>query len=155
MSTPSHIVVAERVVAAPHELIFELIADPANQPQWDGNGNLAEAAPGQRVHGCGDMFVMRITSDKLRENHVVEFEEGRLIAWCPASPGEPPAGHLWRWELLPLEDGTTRVRHTYDWTRLSDPARVQRAQQNTSAALDASIQRLAKLAERTSGEPPK
>lgn len=155
MSASSQVVVAERVIAAPHALIFELIADPAQQPRWDGNSNLAEASPGQRVHGSGEVFVMRITSDKLRENHVVEFEEGRLIAWCPASPGERPAGHLWRWELLPLADGTTRVRHTYDWTRLSDPARLQRAQQNTSAALDASMQRLAELAERTSGEPPK
>lgn len=154
MSAPSRVVVADRIIAAPHAVIFELIADPAKQPLWDGNDNLAEAAPGQRVHRVGDVFVMRITSDKLRENHVVEFEEGRQIAWCPASPGTPPAGHLWRWELSPLADGTTRVRHTYDWTRLSDPARLERAQQNTSVALDASIQRLAALAERTSGEPP-
>ena len=155
MSAPSQVVMAERIIAAPHAVIFELIADPAKQPLWDGNNNLAEAAPGQRVHGIGEVFVMRVTSDKLRENHVVEFEEGHRIAWCPASPGEPPAGHLWRWELFPLADGATRVRHTYDWTRLSDPARFERAQQNTSAALDASIQRLAELAEHTSGEPPK
>ena len=74
MSAPSQVVMAERIIAAPHAVIFELIADPAKQPLWDGNNNLAEAAPGQRVHGIGEVFVMRVTSDKLRENHVVEFE---------------------------------------------------------------------------------
>lgn len=155
MSHSPRIVFAERSIAAPAGVLFELIADPARQPEWDGNNNLSDARAGQRVHGVGDVFVMRITSDKLRENHVVEFEEGHRIAWCPASPGHDPAGHLWRWELTPQADGSTVVRHTYDWTQLADPARVDRARQTTSASLDASIQRLGELAQRRSGEPPK
>ncbi|UOQ59356.1 SRPBCC family protein [Leucobacter rhizosphaerae] len=147
MEDTTRIVSAERLVAAPAEVLFELIADPARQPEWDGNDNLAEAAPGQRVHAVGEVFSMRTTSDKVRENHVVEFEEGRRIAWCPASPGAAPAGHLWRWELLPQRDGQTLVRHTYDWTHLADPARIERARANTSAGLRASIDRLAELAE--------
>ncbi len=43
------IVSATRVIAANAERIFELIADPARQPSWDGNDNLASSAPGQRV----------------------------------------------------------------------------------------------------------
>jgi uncharacterized protein YndB with AHSA1/START domain len=35
---------ASREIAAPPERIFELIADPAQQPRWDGNDNLAENA---------------------------------------------------------------------------------------------------------------
>jgi len=36
----------------------------------------------------------------------------------PADPGKAPAGHLWRWELDPIDASRTRVTHTYDWTRL-------------------------------------
>ena len=43
------VVQASRFIAAPADVIFEHIADPAKQPAWDGNDNLAEAAPGQRV----------------------------------------------------------------------------------------------------------
>ena len=71
-------------IAAPADRIFELIADPAEQPSWDGNDNLAEAATGQRVRGVGDVFLTTISQGGVRENHVVEFEEGRLIAWRPS-----------------------------------------------------------------------
>ena len=48
------VVSASREVAAGADLIFELIADPAQQPRWDGNDNLAEAAPGQRIRSVGE-----------------------------------------------------------------------------------------------------
>ncbi len=136
----------ERVVEVPPERVFALIADPAAQPRWDGNDNLAAAADGQRVRGVGDVFVMTLTRGQVRENHVVEFEEGRRIAWRPAEPGLPPPGHLWRWELEPLEDGRTLVRHTYDWSALTDPERFERARSTTPERLRASMDRLAALA---------
>jgi hypothetical protein len=73
---------------------------------------------------------------------VVEFEEGRRIAWRPAEPGRTPPGHLWRWELEPLTDGQTLVRHTYDWTELTDPSRFTRAEATTADRLRASVDRL-------------
>jgi uncharacterized protein YndB with AHSA1/START domain len=71
---------ASRDIAADAPRIFELIADPAQQPRWDGNDNLAEADGGQRVRAVGDIFVMRLTRGGVRENHVVAFNEGRRIA---------------------------------------------------------------------------
>ena len=50
---------------------------------------------------------------------MVEFEEGRRIAWRPAEPGKSPPGHLWRWELEPAGPSSTRVTCTYDWTQLT------------------------------------
>jgi uncharacterized protein YndB with AHSA1/START domain len=135
-------------IAAGPEQIFELIADPAQQPSWDGNDNLAEAAAGQRVRGVGDVFTMRLTGGAIRENHVVEFDEGRRIAWTPAEPGREPPGHLWRWELEPAGPSGTRVTHTYDWTRLTDEKRFPRARSTTAGRLQASLDRLAALAER-------
>jgi uncharacterized protein YndB with AHSA1/START domain len=146
MATESKVVEVSRDVSAPADRIFELIADPARQPSWDGNDNLSEASGGQRVRGVGDVFTMAITEGGLRENHVVEFDEGRLIAWQPSEPGAPPPGHLWRWRLEPLADDRTRVTHTYDWTRLTDEGRLRRAKATTVEKLQASVDRLAALA---------
>ena len=91
------VVSASREIVAAPERIFELIADPAQQPRWDGNDNLAEAPVGQRVRCAGEVFTMTLTHEvAIRENHVVEFEEGRRIAWWPAESGKQPPGHLWR-----------------------------------------------------------
>lgn len=144
------VVSASRDIAASPGRIFELIADPAHQPRWDGNDNLSEAPAGQRIRQAGDVFTMALTTGAVRENHVVEFEEGRRIAWRPSEPGKRQPGHLWRWELEPAGDaGTrvTRVTHTYDWTLLTDANRLPRARQTTTDRLMASIDRLAALAE--------
>ncbi len=138
---------ASREICATAERIFELIADPSQQPRWDGNDNLAEARAGQRVLAVGDVFTMTLTAGGDRENHVVEFDDGILIAWRPSEPGQEPPGHLWRWELDPLDERTTRVTHTYDWSQLTDENRVQRARETTADSLDASLAKLAELAE--------
>ena len=143
------VVSASREVAAGPGRIFELIADPAAQPRWDGNENLAVAPAGQRVRHVGDVFTMTLTRGSVRENHVVEFEEGRRIAWTPAEAGKRPPGHLWRWELEPLGSSRTRVTHTYDWTQLTDRKRLPRARATTEARLRASLDKLAALAEQS------
>ena len=142
------VVSASRTISAEPAEIFELIADPAQQPQWDGNDNLTEAPAGQRVQAVGDVFTMTTTKGHVRENHVVEFEEARLIAWRPAEPGQAPPGHLWRWELEPVGPSATRVVHTYDWTRLPDhDKRTARARATTADRLQSSVDRLAALVE--------
>lgn len=150
MTTPDEVqrvVSAVRQIAASADRIFELIADPGQQPRWDGNDNLVEAPAGQRVRAAGDVFEMRLTNGQDRENHVVEFDEGNLIAWRPAEPGKEPPGHLWRWLLEPIDQTHTRVTHTYDWSELRDESRLARARATTSQTLEASLDRLAALAE--------
>src|SRR5215213_424125 len=143
------VVSASREIAAPADKIFELIADPSLQPWWDGNDNLAEAPAGQRIRAVGDVFTMTLTMGGVRHNHTVEFDEGRLIAWLPSEPGKKPPGHLWRWQLEPVDDARTLVTHTYDWTQLTDEKRIVRARATTADKLQASIDRLAELAERS------
>jgi uncharacterized protein YndB with AHSA1/START domain len=142
------IVSASREISATPEQIFELIADPTQQPRWDGNDNLSEAPPDQRVRAVGDVFAMTTTKGHVRENHVVEFAEGHRIAWRPAEPGHEAPGHLWRWELEPIDESRTRVTHTYDWTQLTDENRIPRARATTADKLQASLDRLAALVER-------
>jgi len=147
MSDRTRVVSASREITAPAGRIFELIADPAEQPRWDGNDNLRQAPSGQRVRAVGDVFVMTLLRGGLRENTIVEFEEGRRIAWRPNVPGRQPPGHLWRWELEPIDARRTRVTHTYDWSELTDRSRFPRARATTTERLAASIDRLAELAE--------
>jgi uncharacterized protein YndB with AHSA1/START domain len=144
------VVSASREIAAEPGPIFELIADPAAQPRWDGNDNLSVAPAGQRVRRAGDVFTMTLTRGTVRENHVVEFEEGRRIAWMPSEPGHKPPGHLWRWSLEPVGASSTLVTHTYDWTWLTDQTRLPRARATTAERLRASLDRLAALAEEPS-----
>ena len=142
------VVSASREIAASAHRIFELIADPSQQPLWDGNDNLAKAEPGQRIRGVGDVFIMTLAMGSIRENHVVEFDEGRRIAWFPSELGRRPPGHLWRWELEPVAETSTRVTHTYDWSGLTDKTRLPRARKTTPERLRASLDRLAEIAER-------
>ncbi len=137
--TESKVVSASRDIAAPAAALFELIADPAQQPRWDGNDNLSEAPAGQRVHAVGDVFSMTLTQQAVRENHVVEFEEGRLIAWMPAEPGGAPIGQLWRWQLEPLDRATrtpasrTPMTGRSSTTRNASSARAARPRSHWAA----------------------
>jgi uncharacterized protein YndB with AHSA1/START domain len=148
------VVEASRLIAADADRIFEFIADPALQPRWDGNDNLAAAPGGQRIRRVGDVFTMTLTRGSVRHNHVVAFVEGRSVAWRPSEPGSDPPGHLWRWELQPLGDRLTRVTHIYDWTELRDDSRMERARWTTTERLQASLARLAALVEGTEREGP-
>lgn len=143
----ARVVSASLDIAASPERIFELIADPTQQPRWDGNDNLASAPDQPRIRGVGDVFTMTLTQGSVRNNHVVEFEEGRLLAWKPAELDQQPIGHLWRWSLEPITESRTRVTHTYDWTELADENRIRRAQATTADWLHASLRKLAALAE--------
>ncbi|SPM39323.1 Uncharacterized conserved protein YndB, AHSA1/START domain [Mycobacterium numidiamassiliense] len=147
MDEPQQIVSASRAISASAERIFELIADPSSQPSWDGNNNLASSAPGQRVRQVGDIFKTTLTNGAVRENHVVEFIEGSKIAWRPAEPGKQPPGHLWRWELQPINSTLTNVTHTYDWTALTDRVRLEKARSTTPEMLRESMDKLAMLAQ--------
>ncbi len=151
----SRVVSATREIAASAARIFALIADPAQQPRWDGNANLLHAAPDQRVRSRGDVFTVTTTKQKVKENHVVAFEEGRRIAWQPADAGQEPSGHVWGWELEAVGAGRTRVTHTYDWTGLTDERRIPTARATTAEKLTASLDRLAALAEDEATSAPR
>jgi uncharacterized protein YndB with AHSA1/START domain len=104
---------ATKVINAPATEIFELLVDPAKHALIDGSGTVLGAlgGPGRRL-GLGDRFGMdmRMGLPYKIKNTVVEFEEGRLIAWRHFY------GHRWRWRLTDLGDGRTEVTETFDWS---------------------------------------
>jgi Polyketide cyclase / dehydrase and lipid transport len=102
----------ERVIAAPPGKIFDVLADPSEHPVIDGSGTVKDTRgdqPARLSLGAKFGMSMRLGIPYVIKNTVVEFEEGRLIAWRHFG------GHRWRYELEPV-DGGTKVRETYDWS---------------------------------------
>jgi len=107
----------ERVIAAPAQAIFDVIADPAMHPVIDGSGTVRAPMAGNPARlQMGSRFGMdmRILRPYRISNQVVEFEEGRRIAWSHFG------GARWRYELEPVAGGT-RVRETFDYSQMTVP----------------------------------
>lgn len=103
----------ERVIPAERQALFDIVADPAMHPVIDGSDSvkaLREGAPPRLELGATFGMDMDRGARYRIENRVVEFEEGRLIAWRHFH------GHRWRYGFEDVEGGT-RVTETFDWSR--------------------------------------
>ncbi|MGF1599067.1 MAG: SRPBCC family protein [Acidimicrobiales bacterium] len=116
MSVKRQVSVSREIPAEP-DAIFALLADPASHHRFDGSDSVvAGHADNPERLSLGARFGMdmkmglpyRIT------NEVVEFTEGRRIAWRHFGH------HIWRYELEPVEGGT-RVTETFDWASARFP----------------------------------
>jgi uncharacterized protein YndB with AHSA1/START domain len=151
-----------RDIDAPATALFNCLARPALHALIDGSGMLRGTDDRKVVSGIGDVFEMRmfndVLGDYLIENHVVEFEPDRRIAWEPVvkATDKPEflsrvgdRAHLrWGWELSPLPDGGTRVTEFYDLS--AAPQWLHEATnegENWRTAMEASLTNLAKLVE--------
>lgn len=105
---------ATRVIDAPASTIFELLADPAAHARFDGSGTVQQARSGGPTRLSLDATFgmdMKMGVPYKITNTVVEFEEGRRIAWRHFG------GHVWRYILEPQGDGSsTKVTEQFDWT---------------------------------------
>ncbi len=97
-----YLVTVERLVDAPAQQLFDLVADPARHPEIDGSTTVRAARRGNPERlGSGAHFsmAMHLGAPYLIRNTVTEFEEGRRIAWRHVN------GHVWRWTFTPQPDG--------------------------------------------------
>lgn len=101
---------ARIVIDAPASEIFDVLADPSLHARFDGSGTVQRMVSGPERLSKGAHFGMgmRIKVPYRTDNTVVEFEEGRRIAWCH------PNRHRWRYELEPVDDTSTLVTETFD-----------------------------------------
>lgn len=146
MIVNDHVERASRTIAAPASAIFDLLADPARHAAFDGSGTVRQApagAPARLSLGARFGMDMRMGVPYRITNTVVEFEEGRRIAWRHVG------GHVWRYVLEPTADGSSSVvTEEFDWStarsrafiRLAGyPARNRRSIEATLARLDALV----------------
>jgi uncharacterized protein YndB with AHSA1/START domain len=118
----AHVVSAERVIAAPPEAIFDLLADASRHLDLDGSGQLrgaTSATPERLTLGATFGMSMHMGVGYSMVNTVIEFEENRRIAWQSKLAGRWGhwlGGRIWRYELEPVGGGTL-VRESWDISR--------------------------------------
>jgi uncharacterized protein YndB with AHSA1/START domain len=136
-----NVVRVERVIPADAQRLFDVLADPAMHPLIDGSGTVRQPrpdAPTRLSPGAHFTIQMRSAGVPYRmRNEVVEFIEGRRIAW------RHPGHHVWRYILEPV-DGGTRVTEEYDWGASRAPWALSllRYPQRTGPAMERTLARL-------------
>jgi hypothetical protein len=154
-----NIVSVERVIPAPPEAIFELVADVVRHPEIDGSGTVIKAKGGapQRL-SLGSTFgmSMHLGINYSMVSTVIEFEENRRIAWQTRPGGfvgQLVAGRIWRYELEPV-DGGTRVRESWDIShdRQRRLLKLGKLPETTRSNMDKSLERIEQLTATTAAE---
>ena len=145
------VVTVERVIPAPPEKIFDLIADPDRHRDIDGSGSVVGAKGGSQRLALGSKFgmSMRIGVPYSMVSTVIEFEENRRLAWQTRGPGRIGArvgGRIWRYELEPV-DGGTLVRESWDVSTDHQGAFLKRGAlpERTRRNMEATLRRIEEL----------
>lgn len=140
-SNPAKVVSRTREINAPAEEIFNLLADPRRHHEIDGSGSVQAAninAPERLSLDAQFGMNMKIGLPYRITNTVVEFEEGRRIAWRHFG------GHVWRYILEPTATGT-RVTEQFDWTNNRSPLmlKIMNAIDNNAKSMEKTLENLA------------
>lgn len=145
---PSRLVRGRTTIAASPEVVFAIVADPRQHARIDGSGSVREltVGPARLVKGSSFEVSMRLFGVPYRiRNHVVEFEQDRLIAWRHFG------GHRWRYELEPVADVGTEVTETFDYSRYgrlrAAGLRLARFPERNRSGITATLVRLKQAAE--------
>jgi uncharacterized protein YndB with AHSA1/START domain len=149
------VVSVEREIAAPAHRIFDLLADPRRHAEIDGSGSVRTVrvdAPDRLSQGAEFGMAMKALGMPYKVvNTVVEFEEGRRIAW------HHKARVIWRYELEPTPGGT-RVRETWDPSGAGTLGRafftLMRFGPRNEDAMRTTLDRLAAAVEQPAGPGP-
>ena len=144
---PRQPVSASVVIHAPAEVVFDIVADAKQHARIDGSGSVRDAvdAPDRLSMNARFGMRMKIGAPYRTKNKVVEFEEGRVIAWRHIGR------HRWRYQLEPVPDGGgTRVTETWDTSYY--PRRYARAlgwiyTNRTQRSIEATLVKLKAAAE--------
>ncbi|HEX3462096.1 MAG TPA: SRPBCC family protein [Acidimicrobiales bacterium] len=117
----------QRTIPAEPATIFGVLSDPHGHVAIDSSGMLMDAT-GEPVTAVGDTFVVHMDREALNDypmGHydvtvtITTFVPDREIAWTVLGEIRPPIGHIYGYQLEPVEDGTL-VTSYYDWSTI-DP----------------------------------
>jgi hypothetical protein len=141
-SDPSRIVSRSTIVSAPAQMIFDLLADPRRHSEIDGSGSVQSAqinAPERLSLNATFGMQMKIGLSYKITNTVVEFEEGKTIAWRHFG------AHIWRYILEPV-DGGTKVTEQFDWNKSKSPLvlKLRKSPQENAKSMEKTLENLVK-----------
>lgn len=116
----AYLVSETATIDADPQTLFDIVADPAMHPVIDGSGSVQGAragGPERLSKGATFGMDMKLGAPYKITNTVVEFEEGRRIAWRHFN------GHVWRYTFEPAPGGGTLVTEQWDarpvWNKLA------------------------------------
>ena len=136
-----------RIIPADADALFDVVADPSLHHVIDGSGSVRGVRGGSRRLALGDRFstTMRIGVPYVISNKVVEFEDGRRIAWAHLG------GWRWRYEFEPVEKGT-KVTETFDpsFSKAGAYLRLVKAAERNRSSMEQTLARLEAFVTNTS-----
>jgi len=139
------VVSVERVINAPPDAIFALLADPSRHQDFDGSGTVRDAKDLPERLRLGSTFgmSMKMVVPYSMVNEVVEFEEDRRIAWQPRMRALAwvSGGRVWRYDLEPV-DGGTRVTETWDISKEKSKAFIRSGGKKARRDMEATLARI-------------
>jgi uncharacterized protein YndB with AHSA1/START domain len=149
MAVKSDTETVERMIPAPPEEIFALLADPRRHKDFDGSGTVRNAKnlPDSLSLGAKFGMSMHLGIPYSMVSTVIEYEPNRVIAWQTYPPGHAhrlAGGRIWRYELEPVEGGTL-VRETWDISQERLKALVQPARGKTIVGMTKTLERIEAL----------
>jgi uncharacterized protein YndB with AHSA1/START domain len=149
MAQSKDVETVERMIPAPPEKIFDLLADPRRHHDIDGSGTVREAknAPERLTLGSKFGMSMKAGISYSMSSEVIEFEDGRRIAWQTRGSGRLGSrmgGRIWRYTLEPV-DGGTLVRESWDISQEKTKFMVRLARKRTRASMEATLERIQQL----------
>jgi uncharacterized protein YndB with AHSA1/START domain len=124
-------ITVQRTIDASTRDVFEVLSNPERHPELDGSGFVVSDEKTDRITGAGQVFRMNMTGDHMggdyqTDNTVTGFDPNHLIAWQTAPADTEPPGWEWTWELTAQGSDATDVALTYDWSKVSDPAILEK-----------------------------
>ena len=124
-------ITVERTIQASTAEVFDVLSNPQRHVELDGSGFVQSDDRSNRIQAVGDVFTMNMSGDHMggdyqTENHVTGYSGNQLLAWQTAPAGQEPPGWQWVWELEAEGSQATKVRHTYDWSNVTDAELLQK-----------------------------
>ena len=124
---------ATRIIDAPAEAVFAVLADPAKHAAIDGTGWVCEPIDSEPLTAVGQIFRMAMYHPKGPDsgyevaNRVQVLDRPGVISWETGyDPGDGKltfGGWFWRYDLTPVGPDRTEVTLSYDWSACSTEVR--------------------------------
>jgi uncharacterized protein YndB with AHSA1/START domain len=124
---------ATRIIDAPTEVVFAVLADPAKHAAIDGTGWVCEAVDREPLAAAGQVFRMAMyhpnhpNGSYEMANRVQVFDAPNVISWQPGNESADGTvsfpGWIWRYDLSPAGPASTKITLSYDWSAVPEPIR--------------------------------
>ena len=136
-----------RIIEAPVERVFALLADPDRHPDLDGTGMLRASRTHTVITEVGDVLIMDLNTEDhgayQAQSVVTTYVRDRALGWSPGPVDGDPFGDTYTFTLEPDGNDLTLVTLSYDWSAVTDEQLLAMMPQVSREDLTRSLDKLA------------